>query len=107
MGSGSPPLGSTRKKPRFVVTSSLPLPGSTSSELTSGGLPLGSTIEAALEAFGARAVLRPAAGQRDERQGQRLPHAPACASSHSARLVKPTMIASIQYCERTASLGFG
>ena len=53
------------------------------------------------------AVLRPAAGQRDERQGQRLPHSPACASSHSARLVKPTMIASIQYCERTASLGFG
>src|SRR5215217_9245666 len=30
------------------------------------------------------------------------PYFPACASSQSARLVKPTMIASIQYCERTA-----
>ena len=29
---------------------------------------------------------------------------PAWASSHSASVVKPTMIASIQYCERTASL---
>ena len=27
----------------------------------------------------------------------------ACESSHSARLVKPTITASIQYCERTAS----
>src|SRR5918996_106251 len=29
----------------------------------------------------------------------------ACDSSHSARLVNPTMTASIQYWERTASLG--
>ena len=36
----------------------------------------------------------------------RLSYVPACASSQSARLVKPTITASIQYCERTASLAF-
>ena len=54
-------------------------------------------------------ALRPAAaragqGRRAEhRRDQReAPHVPACASSHSARVVKPTMIASIQYCDLTA-----
>jgi O-succinylbenzoate synthase len=31
---------------------------------------------------------------------------PACASSHNASVVKPTITASIQYCERTASLAW-
>ena len=37
-------------------------------------------------------------------QGRRAPHPPACASSHSAIVVNPIMIASIQYWDRTASL---
>ena len=43
------------------------------------------------------------AAAREHRRDQReAPHVPACASSHSARVVKPTMIASIQYCDLTA-----
>ena len=53
-----------------------------------------------------RLRLAPAAagGEREREDDRRArPHEPACASSHSANIVNPTMIPSIQYWERTAN----
>src|SRR4051794_14723111 len=84
-------LGSMRQKPRLVVSKKSPDFGSSSSPLTYGGLREKSTSRDETPVPLAAASLT-------------FDAAPASASSHSARLVKPTITPSIQYCERTASL---
>ena len=103
------PSWAIRKKPRLVVSRKSPGRGVDVERVHERRL-LGEVHEPRrrlLRGRGRRRVAA-AAGREQERERDaaraRL-MSPACASSHSASVVKPTMIPSIQYCERTASRG--
>src|SRR5437667_4681792 len=88
------PSGEMRQKPLFVVSRKSLVAGSIARPLTNGGFLERSTRR-----------VDSAADFVDEFASATLSAVPASASSHSASDVKPTITPSIQYCDRTASLG--
>ena len=102
---------SIRQKPRFVVSRKAPVGGIDVERVhvwrllgevdqAVGPLRLGGGLGAVLVRAAARRQQRAEAG---EQQHGAPGHPAACARSHSASVVKPTITASIQYCERIAS----
>ena len=105
------PSGAIRQKPLLVVSRKSFVAGSMSSVFTYGGFLEKSTRRgegalAGAAGVGVSSPPQPAASTSAAGRASARPHdVPACASSHSASVVKPIMIPSIQYCERTANRG--